>query len=239
MKILSYFWQVKVANVVLGILIILTSGIGFWYISCDDGKKIEALLGSLCAGLLVAIIQFFISYEDFTRNEIFRKLHIIKLFDNRNKKKEYNEYITTASREIKIMGSTAVRFFRDFCVTDVSAPDEEKIIITKLSQGVRIMILLPSKQYLSSEKQNDYDFVKKKIAEIKQKFPETKLYVRYFEHTANHSIFMVDDSCIVGPIFPNLESKYTFSQQVRNVSELAKSYLQYFDEEWETAHEYS
>lgn len=237
MKIFSFFWQLKVANIVLGILILLTIGIGCWYISSADGTKIGSLLGSLCAGLIVAIIQFFISYQDYTRNEIFRKLQIIKLFDNRNKKNEYNEYIGSASREIKIMGSTAVRFFRDFCVTDASAPDEEKTIITKLNQGVCVMILLPSKHFLSNEKLNDYDFVKEKIAEIKQNYPTAKFNVRYFEHTANHSIFMVDDTCIVGPIFPNLESKYTFSQQLRNVGELAKSYLKYFEEEWKTAHE--
>lgn len=236
MKIFRYFLQIKVANIVLGTLILLTLGATIYYFLCDD-EKIGALLGSLCAGLLVALIQFIISYQDYTRNEIFRKLHIIKLFDNRNKKEEYNEYIATASSEIKIMGSTAVRFFRDFCVTDASASEEEKIIISKLSQGVCVMILLPTKEYLSKEKHDDYNFVKKKIVDIKQNYPTAKFYVRYFDHQANHSIFMVDDSCIVGPIFPNLESKYTFSQQLSNVSELAKSYLNYFNEEWENAHE--
>lgn len=237
MKVFNDFLKIKMANIVLGGLMLLMLGIAIYYYFCCEGTKTEALLGSLCAGLFVAIIQFIISYHDYTRNEIFRKLHIIGIFDNRNKKEEYRDYIATASHEIKIMGSTAVRFFRDFCVTDASAPDEEKIVITKLSQGVCIMILLPSKQFLSNEKLNDYDFVKKKIAEIKNIYPKADFYVRYFEHTANHSIFMVDDSCIVGPIFPNLESKYTFSQQLNNTSELAKNYLRYFDEEWENAHE--
>lgn len=236
MKIFECYKRIYVAKLVLIILILLTLGVTICFFLCDD-YKIGTLLGSLCAGLFVAFIQYIISYQDYTRNEIFCKLHIIKLFDNRNKKEEYYQYITTASHEIKIMGSTAVRFFRDFCVTDASASDDEKVIITKLSQGVRIMILLPSKNYLSSEKHNDYDYVKKKIGEIKQYYPNVNLNVKYFEHAASHSIFMVDDSCIVGPIFPNLESKYTFSQQVHNISELAKSYLKYFDEEWKTAHE--
>lgn len=239
MEILKYFIKIRLANIILWFLILFTLGLSFWYffISTNPNSKMGAVIGSLIAGLIVAIIQFLISYQDYTRNKIFNKLCIIKLFDNRNKKKEYYDYIATASHEIKIMGSTAIRFFQDFCVTDVSAPDEEKIIITKLCQGIRVKILLPSKQYLKVEKHNDYDSVKKKIAKIKKNYPRAALEVKYFEHTANHSIFMVDNSCIVGPIFPNRESRYTFSQQLRNVSELAKLYLDYFDEEWKLAHE--
>ena len=61
------------------------------------------------------------------------------------------------------------------------------------------------------------------------------LEIRYFSHTAAHSIFRIDDTCIIGPVFPELESKNTPALHVMKSSPMALNYMDYFDSEWEKA----
>ena len=61
------------------------------------------------------------------------------------------------------------------------------------------------------------------------------LEVRYFNHTAAHSIFRIDDTCIIGPIFPELESRNTSAMHLKNNSPVALQYMGYFSSEWEQA----
>ena len=61
--------------------------------------------------------------------------------------------------------------------------------------------------------------------------------IRYFEHKAAHSIFRIDDTCIIGPIFPEIESRNTPALHVMSSSPMAINYLDYFDSEWDQAKE--
>ena len=69
---------------------------------------------------------------------------------------------------------------------------------------------------------------------MKKKYPHN-IDIRYFNHTAAHSIFRVDDTCIIGPVFPELESKYTPALHVMNSSPVALNYMDYFESEWNQA----
>jgi hypothetical protein len=77
--------------------------------------------------------------------------------------------------------------------------------------------------------------VKKRVVDIKEKYPNYSLEVKYFNHIPAHSIFNVDDKCIVGPVFPEVESKYTPALFLRNSSPIADKYLKYFEYEWNKA----
>jgi hypothetical protein len=133
-----------------------------------------------------------------------------------------------------MMGVTGSRFFKDFADLSPNATSNAKVLIEALDRGVKVKILLPTKVYVELTKIQDFEFVKQQVAIIADKFP-TNFEVRYFEHVPAHSIFKVDDACIVGPVFPELESKYTPALYLKNSSPVADKYLKYFENEWERA----
>jgi hypothetical protein len=236
MKILGKSFKIKVSVFILVIFFLLTVFSIIWFIKTND-EKLLSLLGSLAAGLIVAIIQFVISWQDYIQNEKLKELELIKVMYDRDDRTFYEEYIDKAKRKISVMGVTAMRFFNDFADYEQSSTKNAKVLLHKLAQGTKVKILLPNSEFLKETKKNDFEKVKQHIEKIKNQFSEYKLEVRYFKHIPSHSIFITDDTCIVGPVFPNIESKYTPALHLRNSSPLAIKYLDYFNDEWENAHE--
>lgn len=131
------------------------------------------------------------------------------------------------------MGVTAVRFFSDFADTSTGAPENAMVLLNALGRGVRVRVLLPSNTFLPNIKKADYDKVKTKYEELKQQ--HQNIEIRYFNHTAAHSIFRIDDICIVGPVFPKLESRNTPALHIMKSSPFAINYMDYFEDEWKEA----
>ena len=143
------------------------------------------------------------------------------------------EYIRNTNRRLDLMGVTAVRFFNDFADTSVGAPDNAIVLLQALERGVHVRVLLPTDEFLPEAKRIDSAKVKTKYKELTQRYQNIE--IRYFGHTAAHSIFRIDDSCIIGPVFPLLESRNTPALHVMNSSPMALNYLDYFESEWNQA----
>ena len=203
----------------------------YWFIE-NPSSKWGALLGSLAAGLIVAIIQFLIAWQDYAQTDKLKKLKLIEILYNRAARDKYAEYIKNCNRELDVMGVTAVRFFNDFADTSVQAPDDATVLIKALNRRVHVRILLPSDEFLPDSKKADSAKVEAKKKELHH---YQNLEIRYFSHTAAHSIFRIDDTCIIGPVFPELESKNTPALHVMKSSPMALNYMDYFDSEWEKA----
>ena len=108
-------------------------------------------------------------------------------------------------------------------------------MIYALERGITVRILLPLNKYLpTEEKKNAGKIVLEKYKELHNRY-NNKIEIRYFDHSPAHSIFRVDDTCIVGPVFPEVESKYTPALHLLNTSPMAIKYINYFDSEWEDA----
>ena len=132
------------------------------------------------------------------------------------------------------MGVTANRFFSHFADLDANASIGAKTLIYALEQGVTVRILLPLDKYLpTEEKKNAAKIVLEKYKDLHNRY--NKIEIRYFDHSPAHSIFRVDDTCIVGPVFPEVESKYTPALHMNNSSPMAVKYINYFDSEWKKA----
>ena len=235
MKILSKKFKMSMSIVVFSILVILLIIVGFLYwVENNPSSNLGAILGSLIAGILVAIIQFLILCQDFKETEKLKELKLVEVLYNRRTKEQYCEYIKNATRSLDVMGSTAVRLFRDFADTTKGAPENSRVLLFALDKGVKVRILLPSEEFLpNDEKKKDAKEVKAKKNEINS----DNLEIRYFDHKAAHSIFRIDDTCIIGPIFPDVESRNTPALHVMNSSPMAVNYLDYFESEWELAKE--
>lgn len=235
MNIFTKKFKMSMSIVVLAILVLLLVIVGILYWRENNpSSNWGAIFGSLIAGLLVAIIQFLISWQEYQETEKLKELKLVEVLYNRRTKEQYCEYIKSATRELDVMGSTAVRLFRDFADTTKGAPENSRVLLLAMDRGVKVRILLPSEEFLpNDEKRQDAKEVKARRNEINNK----NLEIRYFEHKAAHSIFRIDDTCIIGPIFPEIESRNTPALHVMSSSPMAINYLDYFDSEWNYAKE--
>jgi hypothetical protein len=228
--------KIRATVIIIACLILTTIAVWLWYDSSND-TKISAILGSLFAGLIVAIVQFIISWQDYKQTEKLKELELIKVLYNRDSRTFYEEYIRRSKRKINMMGVTASRFFNDFADDSPNATSNAKVLLDALKHNVRVRILLPDSDFVDEDKKQDVDKVKQQVSAIKSKYSDCCLEVKYFKHVAAHSIFNVDDKCIVGPVFPEVESKYTPALFLRNSSPMADKYLTYFEYEWDKAEE--
>lgn len=232
MKIFKKNYRISASFIILMILVALVFLTGYLAFKIQN-FTVQAILGSMCAGVIVAIIQFIIAWEDYKQTEMISKLKVKEILDRRNDRRFYANYILSAEENLQMMGVTALRFFQDFADTTENAPKEGSALIQVLKKSVRVRILLPKKEYLAKEKHEDFEKVKNRIAELKQEYKSIE--VKYFDHIPSHSIFAIDDTCLVGPVFPHLESKNTPALWLMKSSPIAKHYLNYFEKEWNTA----
>lgn len=226
-------YKISASVIIIGLLIILTAVSLIGYLAADnsDGKW-GGLLGSLTAGLIVAIIQFLIAWQDYAQTEKLKKLKLIEILYNRSARDKYTDYIKNCNRELDVMGVTAVRFFNDFADTSTHASEDATVLLKALDRKVHVRVLLPSDDYIPELKKIDSAKVRSIYKELHQ---YQNLEIRYFNHTAAHSIFRIDDTCIIGPVFPELESRNTPALHVMSSSPMAVNYLDYFESEWENA----
>ena len=234
MEIFGKSVKMTISMIILVALIVLLIVTMMIYCRMDNPSGLcGALFGSFAAGLIVAIIQYLIAWQDYIQTEKLKKLKLKEVLYNRTTRSQYEEYIRNTNRRLDLMGVTAVRFFNDFADTSVGAPDNAIVLLQALERGVHVRVLLPTDEFLPEAKRIDSAKVKTKYKELTQRYQNIE--IRYFGHTAAHSIFRIDDSCIIGPVFPLLESRNTPALHVMNSSPMALNYLDYFESEWNQA----
>jgi len=224
-------------SIIIIVLLFIIAGVLFYLYFKENDEKLLAVFGSLAAGLIVAIIQLIIALQENIQIEKLKNLELINIMYSRDERAFYRKYIDTAKENIYVMGVTAIRFFKDFADIEPSAPQDAKVLLGKLGKNIKVKILLPSVDYLRDNKKNDFNSVKQYKDAIMKELPNCRLEIKYFNHIPSHSIFIVDKTCIVGPVFPKIESKYTPALHLKNTSPIAQKYLDYFNDEWENANE--
>lgn len=226
--------KITMSTIVLIVLIVLLIvSIYLYSLTGNTDSLCGVIFGGLASGLIVAIIQFIIAWQDYKQTEILKELKLIKVMYNRASREQYEDYIRSTNRELDVMGVTAVRFFNDFADTSKGAPDNATVLIKALERGVNVRVLVASDIYLPDTKKADYEKVKAKYLELAERYSNLK--VQYYNHTPTHSIFRMDDDCVIGPVFPNLESRNTPALHVKRSSPMALNYMDYFETEWREA----
>lgn len=229
--------SIKRGKVIAFILVVVVIACFICSYICGISSYLGAITGSAGAGLLVALIQLFIDWDDQREIHKLKELHLKKVMLDRDQRSEYTQLIKDAHKHLDVMGVSASRFFSHFADLDYGARADSKVLLTALSNGVEVRILLPQREYLDESKHASFDQVKALLPKIKSRIPNAKITIKYFSHVPTHSIFRVDDECIVGPIFPKLESKNTPAIHLKNKGIYAEKYLDYFEDEWNSAHE--
>lgn len=231
MKIMKYSLRIKMSFIIMISLIILVIFFSFLTFKTDS-QPLSSISGGLAAGLIVAIVQFLIAWQDYQETEKLKELELIKVLYTRSDRTFYENYIRKSKKSIDMMGVTGIRFFKDFADVDPNATSNAKVLLDALERNVKVRILLPQKNYIDNIKSEDVENVRLIVSSIKERYSNYQLEVRYFDHVPTHSIFNVDDESIVGPVFPELESKYTPALFLRSSSPIAVKYSNYFELEW-------
>ncbi|MGZ8955338.1 MAG: hypothetical protein ACXW0Q_11725 [Methylovulum sp.] len=196
------------------------------------GPKWESVIPGLLTGFIIAIFQAFLSWYEFKEMDEYHELKIRKILPDRKNPLYYGNLISKARKEIKIQGVTAERFLRDFANDNPNAPGNEKLLFQAFARNVKVTLLIANKDWLDSEDDKlKAAAAEPKLKSLSDKYTDSFQYTEY-EHAPTHSIVMIDEECIVGPIFPNISSMYTPAIHLKNDSQFAKYYVEYFDNEW-------
>lgn len=218
----------NLASLIAFLLIAATIFSVIWYFNTKDAQW-SALIAGLASGFVLATIQFFFSWYDYVKIDKYERLKIKDIRPDRDNRQLYESLIKNSKKEIIILGSTASRLVNDFA-DENSSNENNKVLLIALSRSVKVRILLPNEAYLDQKQQSKFQVTKTRFEEINKQY--SNFQFKYFDHPPYHSIFLTDDDCIVGPMFPGVSSKNTPSIYVEASSPFAKTYLDYFEDEW-------
>lgn len=214
---------------VLLLIIFLLSYLLFFNDFTNSAKG-SGIISGLLTGFIIVACQIWLSWYEFRKIDEYNELKIKKILSDRKDPVYYGDIISKAKKEIILQGITALSFLDDFANKNQNGLEKEKVLLKALERKVKVQILIADKSILNSRH-------KRKAQEAENRLKELSSYTnfeyRYYDqHQPTHSIVIIDDECIVGPIFPNVNSRDTPAIHLKRDSQLAKYYEDYFNIEW-------
>lgn len=188
----------------------------------------------LLTGLIVLLVQFIADVQRDEELEELQATKIKRVLISRDNVDYYRNLLKGSRTSVVVMGVTASRFLTDFADIDHPDPDH-KVLIDAINRGVKVRILLPAREHLSSCNHGKFDQARTRIAALKGQVGSEKLEARYYKHPATVSMVVTDKNCLVGPVFSNKLSQHTPTIHALSDGEWARLHLDYFEEEWTTA----
>lgn len=201
----------------------------------DDEGPFWLFMVGLVPGLAVALLQFLLSWSEFSQISKFSKMKIKGVLDSRDSATYYSSLLLNAQTQIDVQGVTATRFMRDFS-DGASQRLEKRSLLTALGRGVKVRFLLPEKNQLLANQHADFDYTHHALAELRLQFPQG-IHVRYFSSPPTTSLVRVDDDIIAGPVFQNMQSQHTPAIHTVVGSRFGQTYLGSLDAVWAGARE--
>jgi hypothetical protein len=237
MRLTKNIYSKVIVNLPVIILISLLLAItvcGYYYFKGELSAHLTPLLGGLFSGLILVVLQFLFNWYEYSAMSKFHALKIKNILLHRDDRNFYQNLIGNAVNQIDVLGVTAARFMEHFADdTDNSRPDS-KVLLTALAKGVKVRILIPSKEYLKFDDDKTKAVMAERLLKKTAEKYDNFTYL-YFNHEPVQSIVVIDDECLIGPVLPPLPSRHTPAIYVSNDSPYAKKYLEYFDREWQEA----
>lgn len=233
MNIFKKVFSIHLSKTILIALLITTAIFSYLYCKGELNDKETVLYGGLVTGLIVAIIQFLLTWNEHLEIENIKALGVTRILPFRDDEAYYRGLIKKANKKIDVLGVTALRFMEDFGDEERSRP-EKRVLLDALDKRVKVRILVPNKNNLPQKDHDGFNTSEFYFKKVKIRYP---LYFEYgyFDHMPAHSMVIVDDECLLGPVFPHVSSKDTPCIQIKSESVYAKKYLDYFNEEWKNA----
>jgi hypothetical protein len=226
-------WKLEQRHIVVifFILFLIASLLLVFNLENENWKNIAI---SISAGLIIALIQFGLSWYEYVSIDKYRRMGIKNIYDDKYKEEMYGEKIKGAKQKIYLMGNTARKFLEDFANLSSRSPAKQ-VLIKQLEKGVEVRILVAAKQiFIGQEKRlRDYADAEEIIKNLRDQY--TNFECKYYLHEPAHSIFVFDNECFIGPIFPGISSFDIPFIHMYNEKDFASSYIEYFNNEWNKA----
>lgn len=231
MKIFNKQIEISVIRLITILLFFAILLLGYIFFFTKQNEKANTVFSGLFTGLIVALFQLIMGWYEYSQIDKFKSMKIKDVRVDRDGRDFYESLIKRAKSQVKIMGVTAFRFMSDFADPD-STQERAKVLLSAMAKGVKVHILIPDPQYLDSQEQKNLAAsAKQRLDRVAKEYPQNFTY-KYFNHIPTHSIFQIDDLCIIGPVFPHLASKDTPAIFLESTSPFAKKYLEYLEDEW-------
>lgn len=202
-------------------------GVLFWVVDVNGSPKLSVLVGGIFSAFVVALVQLLVTLWDAKKLSSYEKMGVQRVLPDRRDSHLYEAWIKQAESRICVMGVTASRLLEDFG----KVGGRSTAIREALARGVKVKILLPKKCWLQNKHASSFQETTLPLAdELSSEFEGFE--IRYFDSAAAHSIFLVDDICVVGPVFKGVDSKDTPAIVIGAKSQFARPYVDLFEKEW-------
>ncbi len=234
MKILSREFKAQWFYPIVLILILFIIVLSFWFnSSAATDDKLNAILSGLITGFVALLLQLWFSWVEQNKLKKFDDLKIINILATRDDPEYYRPIIESAKRDVMVLGVTCSRFLDDFADDEKRAPNKNKVLLKLLDKKkLKVKLLVADETALDNE--NDKSKAKAaqpRLARLSEKYPNNFFYA-YYKYTPSHSVMVIDDESIVGPIFPGVSSKYSPAIHLKSDSKFVEHYREYFDKLW-------
>lgn len=233
MKLLIKSFEGKWIYPILASLFLLIGVFSIWYMFVAD-PKLLGIISGLITGFIILVFQVWLSWEELKKMEKFDALHIKDILQRKDERGDYAKFISGAEKKVWMLAVTAHSFLEDFADEKSTWEGAKALLDVLKKKGVEVRFLIADQEYLAENDTRHKDkarSVEPHLNELSKQFPNFKY--AYYKHLPMHSILTIDDTSIVGPIFPDVASKNTPAIHLENDSAFVKHYLKYFRDEWE------
>ena len=215
----------------LCVLILITTLVALIFFLAE-GVKWQALAGGLLGGLTVYTFDYLSRIRVYRKLEEHEKAGFRRLLRNRHDKKYYGNILKRGKKSVRVVGTSCSRFIRDFLDRD----SEEHVLVDILRRrpDLKVCLLVPSQERMNERNRSAFQSVSGQIRGVKEEFAE-RFQIRRFDDEARHSIVIVDDQLIAGPVFDGERSSYEPAVHVLVESRLGGKYAEYFRSQWDNA----
>ena len=236
MEILEKNTSIPTFRIIVFFTIALTIALAvmLFLTNAKESPKMLGIISGLITGIIVGLFQLYLSWYEHKKIKKFEEMAIIDVLINRDGRTFYENLIKNCNTKISVMGVTASRFIHDFADLDANAGQNAKVLLVAMNNHVKVKILLPHPNHLPAKEKQAAETLKTELDALKLTYPNNFEY-KYFAHAPAHSIFIVDDTCIIGPVFPDVSSKHTPAIHLENKSPFAIKYIEYYNNEWSSA----
>jgi hypothetical protein len=216
--------------ILIGIFVLLI--LASWKLLDHNDSWQMALSSGLVTGLTILTVQVLLEYKTFKKLDQIEKMGVIDIKATRDTKDYYKNIIDRAQSELMILGVTASRFMEDFAHPE---REDSQALIKCLRRHVSVKVLLPSRDNLPASDHQKLEETIARIRELRTNFSNIEL--RLFASKPTHSIVATEKECMVGPVFPNLQSRDSPAIHAAADSAYVVAYIRHFREVWEAANQ--
>ena len=161
-------------------------------------------------------------------------MRVKTVLPNHLDRKYYGELLAGAQKRVQVMGTSCSHFIEDF----LNPKSDNKVLVDALAKNPKlcVQLMVPTEENMGWEAKQRFELVRDSLALLRQEFGEDgRFEIRRFEHAASHSMVIVDDDLVAGPVFEGDTGPYAPAIHIDATTQFGTKYLAYFRSQWEKA----